>query len=329
MRRASRSSRARAGGGPPSRPRRTRPPTISEDGSHRAHRRPDQHRGLRGDPGQRRRDPRLVARITTPARASCAPTSPGSAASSRDSIEVFESIDVTLLLVTVTLVLVLLLAIYRSPVIALVPLFVVAHRLHDRRRGRLRPGRGRGASRSTGRRRALLIVLMFGAGTDYCLLIVSRYREELRRFEDKHEAMAHATERTGPAILSAGATVIAAMLVLHARRLQAPPRTWDRCWRSGSRSCCSPASPCCRRCWRRSAATRSGRRSRAYGREQRRRSASGAGSATSSTSARRSRSPSASAILALGALGLLQDRGTHRLRRGLPRPARSRSRASS
>jgi RND superfamily putative drug exporter len=55
---------------------------------------------------------------------------------------------------------------------------------------------------------------MFGAGTDYCLLIVSRYREELRRFEDKHEAMAHATERTAPAILSAGATVVAAMLVL-------------------------------------------------------------------------------------------------------------------
>ena len=65
-----------------------------------------------------------------------------------------------------------------------------------------------------GQTTSLLIVLMFGAGTDYCLLIVSRYREELRRTEDKHAAMAHATERTGPAILSAGATVVASMLVL-------------------------------------------------------------------------------------------------------------------
>ena len=55
---------------------------------------------------------------------------------------------------------------------------------------------------------------MFGAGTDYCLLIVSRYREELRQYDDKHEAMAHATERTAPALLSAGGTVFAAMLVL-------------------------------------------------------------------------------------------------------------------
>ena len=61
---------------------------------------------------------------------------------------------------------------------------------------------------------SILIVLMFGAGTDYCLLIVARYREELRRTADKHEAMAHAAERTGPAILSAGGTVVAAMLVL-------------------------------------------------------------------------------------------------------------------
>ena len=130
-----------------------------------------------------------------------------------DSIEVFESIDVTLLLVTVSLVLVLLLAIYRSPVVALVPLFVVA----------IAYGIAAAATYGlvqadvlevNGQTTSLLIVLMFGAGTDYCLLIVSRYREELRIFEDKHEAMAHATERTGPAILSAGATVFAAMLIL-------------------------------------------------------------------------------------------------------------------
>jgi RND superfamily putative drug exporter len=130
-----------------------------------------------------------------------------------DSIEVFESIDTTLLLVTVSLVLVLLLLIYRSPVIALVPLFVVGVAYGIAAAvvyGLVEAG----VFEVNGQTTSLLIVLMFGAGTDYCLLIVSRYREELRRFDDKHEAMAHATERTAPAILSAGATVFASMLVL-------------------------------------------------------------------------------------------------------------------
>src|SRR4051794_36728578 len=55
---------------------------------------------------------------------------------------------------------------------------------------------------------------MFGVGTDYCLLLVSRYREELRHIEDKHEAMARALRRAGPAILASGLTVALTMLVL-------------------------------------------------------------------------------------------------------------------
>ena len=55
---------------------------------------------------------------------------------------------------------------------------------------------------------------MFGVGTDYCLLLVSRYREELRRADDKHDAMQHALLRAGPAILASGLTVALTMLVL-------------------------------------------------------------------------------------------------------------------
>ena len=55
---------------------------------------------------------------------------------------------------------------------------------------------------------------MFGVGTDYCLLLVSRYREELQRIEDKHGAMGRALRRAGPAILASGLTVTLAMLVL-------------------------------------------------------------------------------------------------------------------
>jgi RND superfamily putative drug exporter len=57
-------------------------------------------------------------------------------------------------------------------------------------------------------------VLVIGAGTDYALLLVARYREELRRHADKHEAMAIALRRAGPAIFASGLTVCAALLSL-------------------------------------------------------------------------------------------------------------------
>jgi len=130
-----------------------------------------------------------------------------------DATEAFEDIDGTLLVVTITLVLILLLLIYRSPVIAFVPVIVVgiAYTIVAAAVYGLVDG---GAFDVNSQTTGILIVLMFGAGTDYCLLIVARYREELRNYEEKHEAMAHATERTSPAMLSAGATVFASMLVL-------------------------------------------------------------------------------------------------------------------
>ena len=48
----------------------------------------------------------------------------------------------------------------------------------------------------------ILLVLVFGAGTDYALLLTARYREELRRHEDRHEAMAVALRRAGPTIIA-------------------------------------------------------------------------------------------------------------------------------
>jgi len=60
----------------------------------------------------------------------------------------------------------------------------------------------------------ILPVLVFGAGTDYALLLVARYREELRRHQDKHEAMALAMRRAGPAVFASALTVMIALLVL-------------------------------------------------------------------------------------------------------------------
>ena len=129
---------------------------------------------------------------------------------SADFDSVFANFDTKLLFATVALVLVLLLAIYRSPVIALMPLIVVgfAYTVATGFVYLLAKTGETVTSTTTG----ILIVLMFGVGTDYCLLLVSRYREELRRHEDKGEAMAIALRRAGPAILASGLTVLVLLL---------------------------------------------------------------------------------------------------------------------
>jgi RND superfamily putative drug exporter len=129
-----------------------------------------------------------------------------------DAHDVFSSLDAKLLLATVLLVLVLLGLIYRAVLVALTPLLVVffAYTLASGFIYLLAKSGETVSSNST----SILIVLMFGVGTDYCLLLVSRYREQLRAVEDKHEAMQQALTRSGPAILASGLTVTLAMLVL-------------------------------------------------------------------------------------------------------------------
>jgi RND superfamily putative drug exporter len=60
----------------------------------------------------------------------------------------------------------------------------------------------------------ILDVLVFGAGTDYALLLTARYREELRRHQDRHAAMRVALRRAGPAIVASAGTVILSLLTL-------------------------------------------------------------------------------------------------------------------
>jgi RND superfamily putative drug exporter len=129
-----------------------------------------------------------------------------------DFEEVFSDLDVRLLLATVLLVLVLLGAIYRAPLIAVTPIVVVAL-AYQVASGFIYLYADAGNTVNSNAT-SILIVLMFGVGTDYCLLLVSRYREELHRHADKHEAMARALRRAGPAVLASGSTVVAAMLVL-------------------------------------------------------------------------------------------------------------------
>ena len=130
-----------------------------------------------------------------------------------DISNVFAGADFTLLLVTASVVIVLLLVTYRSPILWIVPLLVVG--LADGLAGAMA---GKAAEMLGGQLDAsitgILSVLVFGAGTNYALLIISRYREELLKFENRADAMAKAVRGTAPAIIASGGTVLAVMAVL-------------------------------------------------------------------------------------------------------------------
>ena len=136
----------------------------------------------------------------------------GDAGFTADFEEVFGEVDKNLLIATVLLVLVLLGAIYRSPLIAITPLVVVGF-AYTVAQGLIYLYAKSGATVNS-QTTSILVVLMFGVGTDYCLLLVSRYREELRNHADKHDAMKHALTRVGAPITASGLTVVLTMLVL-------------------------------------------------------------------------------------------------------------------
>src|SRR6476661_6085807 len=156
------------------------------------------------------KDMRAIAQ-TRPAGLSMQVTGP--VGFSADSSEAFSGIDGKLLYSALTVVIVILLLTYRSPLLWLIPvvsagtaLFVAQAVIYFLAKDDTLTVN----AQSSG----ILTVIVFGAGTDYALLLVARYREELRRHEDRHEAMAFALHRSGPAIFASGSTVIAGMLCL-------------------------------------------------------------------------------------------------------------------
>ncbi|MEV8591506.1 MMPL family transporter [Streptomyces sp. NPDC052012] len=142
----------------------------------------------------------------------------GPGALNTDMGKVFETIDGTLLFATLGVVTVLLVLIYRSPFLWVVPLAVAgvaaalamaaAYGLHELFDVTI-----------TGQSGGIMTVLVLGAGTDYALLLVSRYREELRRHERPYDAMRTALRGCGPAILASSGTVAAGLLCLLAADL--------------------------------------------------------------------------------------------------------------
>ena len=126
----------------------------------------------------------------------------GGAGYSADAIKVFEGINGTLLLAAVSLVIVLLILIYRSPIFLFIPLTaVIFAELLARSLGY---GLSELGVTINCQSSSIMSVLVLGAGTDYALLIVARYREELHHRLDRHEAMAAAMRSAGPAVLGVG-----------------------------------------------------------------------------------------------------------------------------
>jgi RND superfamily putative drug exporter len=144
-------------------------------------------------------------------------TGPGGIAA--DLEQVADEAGKTLLIATLSLVLILLLAVYRAPLLGVLPLLVVgtaylvatgiAYLLIES-----------GAITVNTEGTFLLLVLIFGAGTDYSLLLVHRYREELQGGKPAPQALTTALAETIPAIAASGGTVIAAMLVLLVANLE-------------------------------------------------------------------------------------------------------------
>ncbi len=137
----------------------------------------------------------------------------GPAAIQADLGAVFEGANFRLLAATATVVAVLLLFTYRSPILWLIPLITigVGDRVASVLATRVLNAVEVAWDEST---IGILSVLVFGAGTDYALLLISRYRDELRSFESRFAAMSRAVVKTGEAVFSSATTVVLGVLTL-------------------------------------------------------------------------------------------------------------------
>ncbi|MER6573399.1 MMPL family transporter [Streptomyces sp. NPDC001093] len=142
----------------------------------------------------------------------------GAAALATDASGVYASLGGPLLYTTVAVVALLLVLIYRSPLLWLVPLLVAGLSDFLARAAAYGLNQAFGTTVS-GQSAGIMTILVFGAGTDYALLLVSRYREELRRHERPYDAMRAALRGCGPAVLASSGTVAAGLLCLLAADL--------------------------------------------------------------------------------------------------------------
>jgi len=137
----------------------------------------------------------------------------GYGGTSADFMAAFSGGGTGAMLAAMLVVIVALLLTYRSPVLWLLPVVSAGFSLFVAM-ALVRGLVGLDWLTVNGQTLFILPVLVYGAATDYALLLIARYREELRRHEDKHEAMAIALHRAGPAVVASGVTVCIGLLCL-------------------------------------------------------------------------------------------------------------------
>ncbi|NGZ76237.1 MMPL family transporter [Saccharibacillus alkalitolerans] len=130
-----------------------------------------------------------------------------------DGGALFQNADVSLLIATVLLVLVILLLIYRSPILALIPIAAVgfAYLVISPVLGTLAD---RGWITADSQGISIMTVLLFGAGTDYCLFLITRFRQCLTETADKRSALKAAISGSSGAIAMSGLTVVLSLFTL-------------------------------------------------------------------------------------------------------------------
>ncbi|TDD95873.1 MMPL family transporter [Actinomadura rubrisoli] len=156
---------------------------------------------LRGELDRRTSGTGLLARTT------------GAAAATLDDKEASGDADALIMIATLALILILLLAIFRSPVTALLPIAVLAV-LSQVANGLIASAVKALGLKADSSASQLLIVVLFGVGTDYILFLLFRYRERLRAGDDPKTAMVGALARVGEAITSAAGVVIIAFMAM-------------------------------------------------------------------------------------------------------------------
>ncbi len=158
------------------------------------------------------------AALLTPGGLSVAVTGP--AGYTADANHAAAGIDGTLLIAAAAVVVVLLLLIYRSPLLWLLPILTVTGGLLTAQAAITLLAR-HGALTVTDLAAGILNVLVFGAATDYALLLIARYRDQLHTTTDHRLALAAAVRSATPAIAASASTVIAGMLCLLAATITA------------------------------------------------------------------------------------------------------------
>ncbi|MFE7353409.1 MMPL family transporter [Streptomyces sp. NPDC057543] len=137
----------------------------------------------------------------------------GPAGNSLDATDARESTGRALTVITVLVVAGLLLITYRSAILWLLPLLVVGVALLTTQAVSYLLAKGFGLTVGGGNE-IVVTALLFGVGTDYAMLLLARYREELRVHDDRHLAARTALRRAVPAIAASAATVSIGLLCL-------------------------------------------------------------------------------------------------------------------